>query len=38
MWSQLIGLGAVFGVVALYFRLTISKTSRFTMDIERNLD
>jgi PHS family inorganic phosphate transporter-like MFS transporter len=33
----LIGLGCVPGVVALYFRLTIPETPRFTMDIERNL-
>lgn len=38
MWRLLIGLGAVPGVVALYFRLTIPETPRFTMDIERNLD
>jgi PHS family inorganic phosphate transporter-like MFS transporter len=33
----LIGLGCVPGVVALYFRLTIPETPRFTMDIERNV-
>jgi PHS family inorganic phosphate transporter-like MFS transporter len=38
MWRILIGLGAVPGVVALYFRLTIPETPRFTMDIERNID
>lgn len=38
MWRILIGFGAVPGVVALYFRLTIPETPRFTMDIERNLD
>lgn len=37
MWRLLIGLGAVPGVVALYFRLTIPETPRFTMDIERNI-
>ncbi|KAF9046818.1 phosphate transporter [Hymenopellis radicata] len=37
MWRLLIGLGAVPGVIALYFRLTIPETPRFTMDIERNL-
>ena len=36
-WRLLIGLGCVPGVVALYFRLTIPETPRFTMDIERNL-
>jgi len=38
MWRILIGLGAVPGVVAQYFRLTIPETPRFTMDIERNID
>ncbi|PPQ69014.1 hypothetical protein CVT24_000089 [Panaeolus cyanescens] len=37
MWRLLIGLGCVPGVVALYFRLTIPETPRFTMDIERNI-
>ncbi|ELU40981.1 inorganic phosphate transporter [Rhizoctonia solani AG-1 IA] len=36
-WRILIGLGAVPGCVALYFRLTIPETPRFTMDIERNV-
>jgi PHS family inorganic phosphate transporter-like MFS transporter len=38
MWRLLIGLGAVPGCIALYFRLTIPETPRFTMDIERNID
>jgi PHS family inorganic phosphate transporter-like MFS transporter len=38
MWRLLIGLGCVPGTVALYFRLTIPETPRFTMDIERNID
>jgi len=38
MWRLLIGLGCVPGVVALYFRLTIPETPRFTMDIERNVE
>ena len=33
MWRLLIGLGCVPGAVALYFRLTIPETPRFTMDI-----
>lgn len=37
MWRLLIGLGCVPGAVALYFRLTIPETPRFTMDIERNV-
>ncbi|ORY89459.1 putative phosphate transporter [Leucosporidium creatinivorum] len=36
-WRLLIGLGAVPGGVALYFRLTLPETPRFTMDIERNV-
>jgi PHS family inorganic phosphate transporter-like MFS transporter len=36
-WRLLIGLGAVPGCIALYFRLTIPETPRFTMDIERNV-
>jgi PHS family inorganic phosphate transporter-like MFS transporter len=38
MWRLLIGLGCVPAAVALYFRLTIPETPRFTMDIERNVD
>ena len=36
-WRILIGVGCVPGVFALYFRLTIPETPRFTMDIERNV-
>ncbi len=36
-WRLLIGLGCIPGVVALYFRLTIPETPRFTMDIDRNV-
>lgn len=36
-WRLLIGLGAVPGAVALYFRLTLPETPRFTMDVERNI-
>jgi len=38
MWRLLIGLGCIPGVIALYFRLTIPETPRFTMDIERNIN
>ncbi|KAI0783636.1 phosphate transporter [Abortiporus biennis] len=38
MWRILIGMGCVPGVIALYFRLTIPETPRFTMDIERNVN
>ncbi|KAI0694662.1 phosphate transporter [Cerioporus squamosus] len=37
MWRLLIGFGCVPGAVALYFRLTIPETPRFTMDVERNV-
>lgn len=36
-WRLLIGIGCLPGVLALYFRLTIPETPRFTMDIERNV-
>jgi MFS transporter, PHS family, inorganic phosphate transporter len=37
VWRLIIGLGCVPGTIALYFRLTIPETPRFTMDIERNV-
>lgn len=37
VWRLIIGLGAVPGAVALYFRLTLPETPRFTMDVERNI-
>ena len=36
-WRLIIGLGCVPATLALYFRLTIPETPRFTMDIERNV-
>lgn len=36
-WRLLIGLGCVPACFALYFRLTIPETPRFTLDIERNV-
>lgn len=36
-WRTLIGIGCVPAVIALYFRLTIPETPRFTMDVERNI-
>ncbi|KAI0750580.1 hypothetical protein BC629DRAFT_1246991, partial [Irpex lacteus] len=36
-WRILIGLGCVPAAIALWFRLTIPETPRFTMDIERNV-
>ncbi|RHZ61205.1 hypothetical protein Glove_349g115 [Diversispora epigaea] len=38
VWRIVLGMGAVPGVVALYFRLTIPETPRYTMDIELNID
>jgi MFS transporter, PHS family, inorganic phosphate transporter len=38
IWRILIGLGCIPGCIALYFRLTIPETPRFTMDIERNVE
>ena len=37
MWRLLIGLGCIPGVLALYFRLTIPESPRYTADIERNV-
>ncbi|KAI0775040.1 major facilitator superfamily domain-containing protein [Trametes elegans] len=37
MWRVIVGLGCVPGALALYSRLTIPESPRFTMDIERNL-
>ncbi|CAG8561008.1 2887_t:CDS:2 [Ambispora gerdemannii] len=37
-WRILLGVGAVPGLLALYFRLTIPETPRYTMDIERNVE
>lgn len=36
-WRTLIGVGCVPATVALYFRLTIPETPRYTMDVERNI-
>ncbi|KAJ7616421.1 inorganic phosphate transporter [Roridomyces roridus] len=37
MWRILLGLGCLPAVIALYSRLTIPETPRFTMDIERSV-
>lgn len=37
IWRLVIGLGCVPAAIAIYFRLTIPETPRFTMDIERNI-
>ena len=36
-WRLIIGMGCVPGAIALYFRLTIPETPRYTMDVERNI-
>ena len=36
-WRILIGLGCIPGAIALFYRLTIPETPRFTMDVERNV-
>ncbi|KAI8888569.1 phosphate:H+ symporter [Backusella circina FSU 941] len=38
VWRIVIGLGAVPGVCALYYRLTIPETPRFTIDVEQKLE
>jgi MFS transporter, PHS family, inorganic phosphate transporter len=37
MWRILIGFGAVPGCIALYYRLTIPETPRYTFDVARDL-
>lgn len=37
IWRLVIGLGCVPAAIAIYFRLTIPETPRFTIDIERNI-
>ncbi|GAM83187.1 hypothetical protein ANO11243_011730 [Dothideomycetidae sp. 11243] len=38
MWRVIIGFGAVPGCIALYFRLTIPETPRYTFDVARDID
>ena len=38
MWRVLIGFGAVPAVCALYFRLTIPETPRYTFDVSRDVE
>ncbi|PPJ54543.1 hypothetical protein CBER1_02469 [Cercospora berteroae] len=37
MWRIVIGMGAVPGCIALYFRLTIPETPRYTFDVSRDV-
>lgn len=38
MWRLIIGLGCVPGAIALYFRLTMTETPRFTINIDGNVE
>jgi len=38
MWRIIIGFGAVPGCIALYYRLTIPETPRYTFDVARNVE
>lgn len=38
VWRIVLGVGAIPGLIALYFRLTIPETPRYTMDIEANVE
>jgi|SRR3569833_495841 len=38
MWRVLIGFGAVPGCIALYYRLTIPETPRYTFDVARDVE
>ncbi|ORZ01002.1 phosphate:H+ symporter [Syncephalastrum racemosum] len=38
VWRLVIGIGAVPGAVALYYRLTIPETPRYTMDVEQKIE
>lgn len=38
IWRIIIGFGAVPGCIALYFRLTIPETPRYTFDVARDVD
>jgi len=37
MWRVIIGMGAVPGCIALYYRLTIPETPRYTFDVSRDV-
>ncbi|KAK1782503.1 major facilitator superfamily domain-containing protein [Copromyces sp. CBS 386.78] len=38
MWRTVIGMGAVPGCIALYYRLTIPETPRYTFDVKRDVE
>lgn len=38
VWRIVVGIGAIPGVLALYYRLTIPETPRYTMDVEQKVE
>ena len=38
IWRLIIGFGAIPGLVAIYFRMTIPETPRFTMEVKGNVE
>lgn len=38
MWRVIVGFGAVPGCIALYYRLTIPETPRYTFDVARDVE
>ena len=38
VWRIIFGVGTIPGTIALYFWLTISATSRFTIDVQGNVE
>ena len=38
VWRIIFGVGTIPGTIALYFWLTISETSRFTIDVQGNVE
>lgn len=38
IWRILVGFGAIPGLIAVYFRMTIPETPRFTMDVKGNIE
>ncbi len=38
MWRVIVGFGAVPGCIALYYRLTIPETPRYTFDVARDIE
>lgn len=38
VWRLCIGLGAIPGLISIYFRLTISESPRYTLDVENDIE